>query len=110
LAPADAGGKLSREQFVSGWQQTDEANESVDGARFNMLLWGQLIQYFLWEKRSKVKPCAFFLVFDRSGVRLAHSGVRRVILQLVKQAIQEIESDNLRSKAIFIIRKIINGR
>jgi hypothetical protein len=38
LTPAEAGGKLSREEFVSGWQQTQEANEglvSVEGARID---------------------------------------------------------------------------
>jgi hypothetical protein len=110
LVPADQGGKLSRDQFVVAWQQTNETNEalvevqgaridSVDVARHKM----QENRLFFSAKRDttayftgktiKGEPVFVFLVFEgggkvQIGVRILDPAVRGVILELVKQAIQ----------------------
>jgi hypothetical protein len=110
LVPADQGGKLSREQFVVGWQQTNESHEAlveVERARIDS---AEVAKHKMQENRLffsakrdntvyftgktiKGEAVFVFLVFEGNGkvqigVRMADAGVRGVILELVKQAIQ----------------------
>jgi hypothetical protein len=110
LVPADQGGKFSREQFMQAWQQIDESHEvvvTIEHARIDTI---EVAKHKMQDSRlffaAKKDKTAFFtgrtikgdivlafLVFDAGGqvqigVRLGDPGIRGVILELVKQAVE----------------------
>ena len=110
LVPADQGGKLTREQFMSTWQGISDDNEInvlVHGARVDSI---DVAKHKMQQNRlfftAKKGNCAYFsgktikgeilivyIVFEenatcRVGIKMYNKQVSSVILELVKQSIQ----------------------
>ncbi|KAH0790090.1 Adaptin N terminal region family protein [Histomonas meleagridis] len=110
LVPADQGGKLTREQFMSTWQgisDDSEINDVVQGARIDSI---DVAKHKMQQNRlffiAKKENCAYFsgktikgeilivyIVFEENarctvGIKMYNKQVSSVILELVKQSIQ----------------------
>lgn len=110
LVPADAGGKLSKDQFMHTWQNIDDSKEIsmiVEGARIDSI---EVAKHKMSQNRlyftAKKANCAYFsgqtikgdvliayIIFNEGascqiGVKMTDTEVAKVILELVRQAIQ----------------------